>query len=232
MILKELYYFFDHPFQKTDKLFFEPIKIYIFVSITTKLYIMKGRPAIYDNDQVIKDAQQVFWEKGYTATSLSDLVSVTGMGSGSFYNAFKGGKKEVFLKTIRQRRQDFKRFTDELERSDAPIDLIKSFFISLAKADEQSYLKGCIISNTIVEMTFIDEKLQQEAVEILKDVEQLYTNTIRTAQEAGTLSTQTDPQILGRYLITLYNGFHILRRMYPNQEILQEQIDMQLQILH
>jgi len=68
---------------------------------------MRGRPNIHQNEELIQKAQDIFWKKGYTATSLNDLLKVTGAGSGSFYNAFKGGKKEVFKAAINQRRKDF-----------------------------------------------------------------------------------------------------------------------------
>lgn len=59
---------------------------------------MRGRPSTFDHDRVMKKAQQVFWEKGFAATSLEDLLNAMDMGSGSFYNTFKGGKKELFSK--------------------------------------------------------------------------------------------------------------------------------------
>ena len=56
--------------------------------------------------------------------------------------------------------------------------MIKAFFYSVATESEKSHLKGCIVANTIVEMTFIDEELENEAIEILKETEQLYTSII------------------------------------------------------
>lgn len=192
---------------------------------------MKGRPTIYDNKDVIEKAQQVFWTKGFTATSLEDLLNAMGMGSGSFYNAFKGGKKELFQKAINQRREAFNQFKEAVSQSATPIDLIKDFFRSIAKADKQTHLQGCIIANTVVEMAALDKELEKEAVSILKEVEQLYTITIEKAQKNGTLKNQTDPVILGRYLITLWNGLNVTRRMYPDNKLLLKQIEMQLEII-
>lgn len=192
---------------------------------------MKGRPTIYDNKDVIEKAQQVFWTKGFTATSLEDLLNAMGMGSGSFYNAFKGGKKELFRKAINQRREAFNQFKEAVSQSATPIDLIKDFFRSIAKADIQTHLQGCIIANTVVEMAALDKELEKEAVSILKEVEQLYTITIEKAQKNGTLKNQTDPVILGRYLITLWNGLNVTRRMYPDNKVLLKQIEMQLEII-
>lgn len=192
---------------------------------------MRGRPAIYDNQDVIAKAQKVFWTKGFTATSLEDVLQAMGMGSGSFYNAFKGGKKELFKKAIGQRRVALNQFEAEVRRSNDPIELIKDFFRSIAKADQQTHLQGCIIVNTVVEMAALDAELENEAVAILKEVEQFYINTIEKAQKDGTIKNQTDPVILGRYLITLWNGLNVTRRMYPDNEVLLKQIDMQLEII-
>jgi TetR/AcrR family transcriptional repressor of nem operon len=192
---------------------------------------MRGRPTIYDNKDVLEKAQKVFWKKGFTATSLEDILEAMGIGSGSFYNAFKGGKKELFKKAINQRREAFKQFEDLVAESQSPIELIKEFFRSMAKADLQTHLQGCIIVNTIVEMASLDHDLEQEAVAILKEVEQFYTKTIEKAQKNGTLKNQTDPVILGRYLITVWNGLNVTRRMYPDKEVLIRQIEMQLEIL-
>lgn len=192
---------------------------------------MRGRPATYDNEAVLAKAQQVFWTKGFTATSLEDILQAMGMGSGSFYNAFKGGKKELFSKVINQRREAFKAFEKELHQSEAPIELIKDFFRSIATTDKERHLQGCIIANTVMEMASLDEDLEKEAVAILKETEELYTRTIRKAQKNGTLKNQTDAVVLGRYLITLWNGINVTRRMHPDNKALRKLIDMQLEII-
>jgi TetR/AcrR family transcriptional repressor of nem operon len=193
--------------------------------------LTKGRPSTFENDAIIQKAQQVFWTKGYTATSLPDLLKGMGIGSGSFYNSFKGGKKEVFFRALRQRRQAFQQFKEEVDQSEVPIQLIKEFFQGLASADLHTHLKGCFISNTVTEMASIDVGLKNEAIEILKEVELFYTNTIRKAQEDGSLQNQSDPAVLGRYLITIYNGINVTRRMYPDKHELSKLIEMQLEII-
>jgi TetR/AcrR family transcriptional regulator, transcriptional repressor for nem operon len=192
---------------------------------------MKGRPSTFENDAIIEKAQQVFWTKGFTASSLDDLLKGMGIGSGSFYNAFKGGKKELFSKALSQRRMAFKIFSDQLDKSKAPVELIKDFFRSLALADPHTHRRGCFIANTVTEMPFIDDDLEQEAIAILKEVEWLYTRNIKRAQENGSLKNLTDPALLGRYLITVYNGINVTRRMYPDKNQIAQVIDLQLEII-
>ena len=192
---------------------------------------MKGRPTLFENKELVSRAQSVFWEKGYTATSLNDLLEVTGIGSGSFYNSFKGGKKEVFKAAILQRRESFNNFRKELEISITPLELIKDFFRGIAKSSKEENLRGCIIANTVVEMTFLDDELEAEAVHILKDVEKMFTNVLVKEKLNGNLSNPLSGQVLGRYLVTFWCGLNTLRRIYPDRKVLAEQIEMQLDIL-
>lgn len=192
---------------------------------------MKGRPTLFENSELVQKAQGIFWEKGYTATSLNDLLSVTGVGSGSFYNSFKGGKKEIFRASILQRRTAFDDFKKELENSQSPLELIKDFFRSISKSDRTDHLRGCIIANTVVEMTYIDEELEAEAIRILKDVEQMFIGAIEKEKENGRIRNPLSAQVLGKYLITFWCGLNTLRRMYPEQKILAEQIEMQLAVV-
>ncbi|MGN7707403.1 TetR/AcrR family transcriptional regulator [Chryseobacterium sp. 22543] len=193
---------------------------------------MKGRPNIHQDKELILKAQKLFWEKGFTATSLSDLTVATGAGAGSLYNSFKGGKKELFKKSLEQRREDFENFKQRLNKSEDPIGLIKSFFLNIANADYNEHMKGCIVANTLVEMTFVEESLKEEAVEILKETEKLYTSVIQQQQNKGTLKSTLPAEVLGKYLITFWCGINSLRRMYPDRRILKTQIELQLQVLH
>lgn len=192
---------------------------------------MKGRPNIFQDKEIIRKAQGIFWEKGFNATSLSDLSKATGAGAGSLYNTFKGGKRELFKKSLLQRREDFNDFKFQLKNSDNPIKLIKDFFLSVAIASEYSHQKGCFVANTIIEMTFVDNELENDAIQILKDTENLYTDVVRGEQEKGKIKSKLPADFIGKFLITLWCGINSLRRIYPDEEILKQQIEFQLQII-
>ncbi|HBU78869.1 MAG TPA: TetR/AcrR family transcriptional regulator, partial [Muricauda sp.] len=67
--------------------------------------------------------------------------------------------------------------------------------------------------------------------EILKETEKLYTVTILEEQKKGNIKSKIPASTLGKYLISLWCGINSLRRIYPNQEILEQQIELQLQII-
>ena len=55
-----------------------------------------GRPASFDQTEMLETIQSVFWDNGYSATSLDDIMQSTGLGKGSLYGAY-GSKQEMFV---------------------------------------------------------------------------------------------------------------------------------------
>lgn len=54
-----------------------------------------GRPRSYSRDAVVEKAMGVFWQNGYKATSISDVVRETGLNTASMYKEF-GDKEGLF----------------------------------------------------------------------------------------------------------------------------------------
>lgn len=193
---------------------------------------MNGRPKTFDDHDIVKKAQRVFWKKGYASTSTDELLAAMGIGKGSFYLAFKDGKKELFLKTIRQfHNEGINKLKADIDASDEPIEMIRKFFNAMTKSNTSRHFNGCFIGNTLVEMASQDEDIREEAITILKELEQVFYKTILTAQKNGLLKTKTDARLLARQLITIWNGLNVTRRMYPSQPILKSLIKTQLEIL-
>ena len=53
------------------------------------------RVKTFDQKEALGKAMELFWEKGYEATSLSDLTTRLNIGKGSFYNTF-GSKRQLY----------------------------------------------------------------------------------------------------------------------------------------
>ena len=62
--------------------------------------VKRGRPRAYDPDAALKAARDVFWVKGYAATSLDDIAEATGMNRPSLYAAF-GDKEAIYLAALK-----------------------------------------------------------------------------------------------------------------------------------
>jgi AcrR family transcriptional regulator len=59
----------------------------------------RGRPRSFDRTAALAAATQLFWRKGYSATSIAELCAVMGIGSPSLYAAF-GSKPALYLEAL------------------------------------------------------------------------------------------------------------------------------------
>ncbi len=59
----------------------------------------RGRPRTFDKSEAMRTILQVFWQKGFTATSLDDVSAATGLTRPSLYAAF-GNKEAMYLQAL------------------------------------------------------------------------------------------------------------------------------------
>lgn len=193
---------------------------------------MAGRPKIFDEQEAIQKATEVFRNKGYDTASAEELLNAMGIGKGSFYLAFKGGKKELYVRSIKQFSDNFShKIGKAIENSEDQIEFIKMFFLSLAETEDCDIERGCYLGNTLVQLSEKDKDIKKITVELLKGLQKIFAKAIKKAQQNGQLTTQEDPEILAWHLTNLWNGVHVTRRMENSPAILASIIKMNLQIL-
>lgn len=194
---------------------------------------MAGRPRIYETDELIDRAIDVFWTKGYEAASAKDLLAALQIGQGSFYNTFQGGKRELFEKCLRRFSDEAaEQFQTNLQKADDPIEYLKRFFLAVANSPREQKLKGCLLCNTIVELTSIDSGLKNMAAKLLARLEESFRTIIEQAQQKGRLENRTSPEVLAKHLINLWNGINITQRLNPNDKTMKAVIEMNLEPLN
>lgn len=193
---------------------------------------MSGRPKIFDDQDVLSKAADVFWRQGYEATSTEDLLEAMGIGKGSFYLAFKGGKKELYEKALGQRSdQAMTQFRKELDAADDPVEYIREFFRRIAHSSRAKHQNGCIFGNAVAELSNIENPMMKRAATHLQGLEALFLDALRRGKKQGTLHSKLEPAILARLLLSNWNGLGITRRIYPDNDALSELIETQLKIL-
>ena len=75
--------------------------------------------------QIIEAAVSCFLEKGYTNTSMSDIIKTSGLSSGSIYSHFSG-KEDILITAINERLNNVKELYETLPEGAGPQDILET----------------------------------------------------------------------------------------------------------
>lgn len=193
---------------------------------------MAGRPKIFDEQEVISKASQIFWEKGYEAASAEELLKAMGIGKGSFYLFFKGGKKELYEKSLHQFAANLlSRLRREIAESENPFEYLKSFFLELSNSAVIDKAKGCFMGNALVEMAAKDQYTGKVIARLLFELEKIFIDVIQTSKNKGIIKTDKSAELIGSHLINLWNGINVTRRMDMDDASLAALIKFNLEMI-
>ncbi|MEM8763117.1 MAG: TetR/AcrR family transcriptional regulator [Bacteroidota bacterium] len=186
----------------------------------------------FDEKEVLENAMELFWEKGFHATSIQDLVSHLGINRASLYDTY-GGKDELFntaFETYRQQAGNFLKSVFEKEPS------VKEGFRSLFyQAVDEGVLdcsrKGCFVVNTTTEMVPGDETLQKVIEGHVKKISQVFADQIQRGIDNGELSSSKNPEEIGMMLLTFYNGLRVIGKVSTDADSLKNMVETTLSVL-
>ncbi len=167
----------------------------------------------FNIDEAVDRATEIFWEKGYDSTSLSNLIQAMGVQKGSFYNAF-GNKKKLFaLSLIKYHREQGIEKLTQLTALNDPLTAIEMFFDTLIKESvEDKKKKGCFLINVALDMQNHDEDIQLIVKKGLCDIENFLKNQLIVGIKIGTIPHTVDPERDSKGLLTLLVGLRVLSR--------------------
>jgi TetR/AcrR family transcriptional regulator, transcriptional repressor for nem operon len=118
-----------------------------------------ARPREFDRDAALQRAMEVFWSKGFAATSTEELLSAMGIGRQSLYNAF-GDKRQLYVEALRA--YQLGSIGDHVRRLTAPaspIAGIEDLLVGLAHEDDARRALGCMGVGSVGEFGTSDPEL-------------------------------------------------------------------------
>lgn len=191
-----------------------------------------GRPYEFDRQETLSKAMEVFWEKGYKATSIQDLVDRMGIKRGSIYNTF-GDKHSLFIEAVKYYAEEVTSKTIKVLESDgSPIENIRLFFETIVNTPPNRKTRGCLISNTVVELAPHDEKVADTVRIILERIQTTFLNCLDRAVELGELPKDTDTKALSHFLATSTHGLIVTGKSARNPKEVKDVVDVILSTLH
>jgi TetR/AcrR family transcriptional regulator, transcriptional repressor for nem operon len=190
-----------------------------------------ARPREFDEEFVLDAAIQCFWNRGYEATSVKDLVAETGITAASIYNAF-GDKRALFRAALEHYVEDS--VGERLRRCEAlpAREAIGAFFDEILRRSliDRDH-KGCLLVNSALEIAPHDTQFQRLIAGVLCRIERFFLKCIKTGQADGTITRSVAAPRLAHHLLAALMGVRVLARVRPEKALLEGAIASALALL-
>lgn len=191
-----------------------------------------GRTREFDEEKVLDAAMQLFWEKGYEATSLNDLTSRMGIQRPSIYSAF-GDKKELFEAALRKyttSRASIVR--TQLQNNASVKEAFRHFFEGVVDDEySESPRRGCFCINTMVELAPHDEKFEILTREHQMYLSVIFQETIERGIQSGELEIGVNAKAVSQALILSLIGLTVMMKSRPERSFVDNSIEVILTLL-
>ncbi len=179
-------------------------------------------------EDIIDRAIDVFMTKGYEATSVKDLVDVTGLHPGSLYNAF--GNKQNIYKAALERFDAMSPFNRLLNQADTapPRQSIEQLLRGVVDPDG---VAGCLITFAAAEVGKSDEELAHDLHLSFRRMEDRLCRFIERGQACGDFASKRDPRDLAQLLLSTVQGIQVMSKVADERAHLRAAADVALAAL-
>jgi TetR/AcrR family transcriptional regulator, transcriptional repressor for nem operon len=191
-----------------------------------------GRPLEFDPDKVIDSAMEVFWCKGYEATSMTDLLEAMNLSKSSLYQAF-GSKQQLFERCLTHYADMLStNMEKELNASRSGRSFIENMLDTIASTAEQKEgAKGCLMVNSANEFGQKDSVIAISLEGGLQFFTKVFIKAVKRAQSEGDISADADPHVIANYLHVSISGLRTMIKAGADKKSIKGTVTLILKAL-
>ena len=190
------------------------------------------RPKKFEKEEVLKKAVDLFWEQGFHATSMDNLVTSLGINRASMYNTF-GSKQGLFQAAIQQYKSES---TKKIEKYFSKQENVRQgfgqYFTNLIESSTSDKIrKGCFVVNTTTELANSSQEIEIELDSNKVQFENIFKAFLQKGVEMGQISPYKDLEKIAAYFYTFQSGIQVMTKLSSTKEELIQQVQMALKVL-
>jgi TetR/AcrR family transcriptional repressor of nem operon len=177
-------------------------------------------------DRALDRAMRLFWARGYSNTSLRDLLRVMEIGEGSFYNVVKG-KTALYLQCL-------KHYNDVVTAQRLKILLgpgaigtvVRRFFKSvLDDLDDPATPRVCMMAGSLSGDVLAERELERYVIAEMTAFQTAFVKRFEAARRAGDVPRRFDCQAAAQLLVVYLQGMFRVVRVLNTRRQIERQLD-------
>lgn len=186
-----------------------------------------GRQREFDEERAIDALVDVFWQVGFEAASMQDLVDATGVQRSSLYATF-GDKQRLYVLALARYRDAALAHIARLDDGREVLPVLRDILLDGIRNAEDHPGRGCFVGRAIGERLPGDEAAAELVREVLAVDEATIGHALARGQAAGELAADFDPAAQARHLLVVMHGLRLLAAAEPEPRRLDDAVDAAL----
>lgn len=173
----------------------------------------------------------VFWEKGYEATSIPDLLKAMGLSRSSLYETFVD-KQKLYVEAINHYKKIGENKRNLLVNApSAKVGIRQYFDHHISSAYNEDLPKGCLITNAAIGMDSPDEQLRILIIERFELLEQSFYELLRKGQQTGEIDPKKDIKVLSHLLLNLNHSINVISKVKSDKKVVYDMMNTVIEML-
>lgn len=184
------------------------------IDVTSCTKKSRGRPKVFDREAALDKAMTLFWQHGYEATSLSDLVEATGAKAPTLYAEFTN--KEGLFRAVLDRyisqfaeRHEAQLLCEEKSVEQALLDYFTTIATCFTSKETPA---GCFMINTSATLAASSKEIARTIKSRHALQEQTLLKFLQQRQLRGEIPAETQLPALAQFLSCILQGMSISAR--------------------
>jgi TetR/AcrR family transcriptional repressor of nem operon len=191
-----------------------------------------ARTKDFDESEVLAKAVNLFWLKGYNATSMQDLVDTLGISRSSLYDTY-GDKHSLFIKALESYQcTNMGKFVEIIEGDRPAKEAIKhllQFVVDSLLKDKSQ--KGCFLVNAEVEVALHDKEVSEMIQQNDQNIEDAFFRVIEKGQQSGEFANTQSARALARFVFNTVKGIQVTAKSTNERAVFDDIINLALGVL-
>jgi TetR/AcrR family transcriptional regulator, copper-responsive repressor len=192
----------------------------------------RGRPRAFDAEAALERATRLFWQRGFSATSIADLGSELGLSPPSLYAAWHS-KEALFCECLhRYSETSGARPLDRLRDAATLESGLNGFFRQLLRESAgKDEPRGCFLLTSVSEMTALPVEARRFIDRLRVEREADLERTVRAARARGELADGVPPRLYAALIASFALALNLKARAGTSQRALAREAKLHVAIL-
>ena len=192
----------------------------------------RGRPREFDVEQALEKAIDVFRQRGYDGTSMTDLLDGMALSRGSLYKAFKD-KRSVFLAAYdRYTSINQERLQQAIEQADSGRARVLAVLNTYAvRASDENGRMGCLVVATAINLTTVDPEIASRVSASVDRLKKLLMRLLTEGKADGSVNAHIDERATAELILCLVQGMRILGKTSPHRAVMNRVVAEAMKLL-